>query len=165
MMSILTSPSPLLPALSIHIFLTVHLFLLPSLSHYTFIIHMSMIGCSVMVFSIVYHYMYVWNSIPPLFADKYSLPPSRTLTLSSSIQPPPTLVKDDKSRTNHKNHFGSSGYHGIDKKLLVGAVCFGCGWGLGGICPAPAITTASVPSTAFIFIPSMLFGMYLTRAW
>ena len=38
MMSILTSPLPLLPTLSIHILHTFHLHLLPSLSHYTLII-------------------------------------------------------------------------------------------------------------------------------
>lgn len=32
----------------------------------------------------------------------------------------------------------------IDWKLLVGAACFGLGWGIGGLCPGPAIAMFSV---------------------
>ena len=66
-MSILTSPSPLLPALSIHILLTFHLLLLPALSHYTLIVivtqaHVS--GCRAKRFgSCVYSSLYLdWPS-------------------------------------------------------------------------------------------------------
>jgi len=32
----------------------------------------------------------------------------------------------------------------IDWKLLCGALCFGLGWGIGGLCPGPVIILFSV---------------------
>lgn len=32
----------------------------------------------------------------------------------------------------------------IDWKLVLGALCFGIGWGIGGICPGPALALLSV---------------------
>lgn len=57
----------------------------------------------------------------------------------------------------------------IDKKLLLGAVIFGLGWGLAGICPAPAIANISGgDSKILVFIIMMLVGMhsvtFLTKA-
>lgn len=50
----------------------------------------------------------------------------------------------------------------IDKRLVLGAVLFGLGWGLAGYCPAPAITSvASLSSSPIIFVLSMLSGMIL----
>jgi uncharacterized membrane protein YedE/YeeE len=52
----------------------------------------------------------------------------------------------------------------IDRKLVVGAVLFGLGWGLAGYCPGPALVSAALLQTAaFIFVPSMLFGAWLSR--
>lgn len=48
----------------------------------------------------------------------------------------------------------------IDKKLVIGAVLFGLGWGLAGICPGPAIANISGGnSKILVFIIMMLFGM------
>lgn len=53
---------------------------------------------------------------------------------------------------------------GITKPLLVGSVLFGMGWGLGGYCPGPAITSIGGGSTdAAIFVAAMLAGMLFTR--
>lgn len=52
----------------------------------------------------------------------------------------------------------------IDRRLIGGAVLFGIGWGLAGLCPGPAIAslgTAFVP--AAIFVAAMLAGMGLFR--
>lgn len=50
----------------------------------------------------------------------------------------------------------------IDKSLMVGAVMFGLGWGLGGFCPGPALVAASALYTdALIFVASMAAGMAL----
>lgn len=48
----------------------------------------------------------------------------------------------------------------IDRRLLVGSVLFGIGWGLAGYCPAPAITSlASLTLSPTVFVVSMLLGM------
>ncbi|WP_263080000.1 YeeE/YedE family protein [Endozoicomonas sp. Mp262] len=50
----------------------------------------------------------------------------------------------------------------IDKSLLTGAVLFGLGWGLAGICPGPAVTALGGKSVdALVFVISMLLGMAL----
>ena len=48
----------------------------------------------------------------------------------------------------------------IDKKLIVGSVLFGAGWGLIGLCPGPAISSLAllnISSIAFVFWMSMGF--------
>lgn len=48
----------------------------------------------------------------------------------------------------------------LDKNLIVGSAIFGMGWGIGGFCPGPALTSLSTGATgAFIFIAAMLVGM------
>ena len=50
----------------------------------------------------------------------------------------------------------------IDKRLLVGGLLFGAGWGLAGFCPGPAIVSlgAGQPKAA-VFVLAMLAGMAL----
>ncbi|AKU98924.1 hypothetical protein AKJ09_05588 [Labilithrix luteola] len=48
----------------------------------------------------------------------------------------------------------------IDMPLLAGAALFGVGWGLGGFCPGPALTTAASGNLAAIaFVLAMVGGM------
>ncbi|MBA4742182.1 MAG: YeeE/YedE family protein [Azoarcus sp.] len=48
----------------------------------------------------------------------------------------------------------------IDKRLVVGALIFGAGWGLAGFCPGPAlVASASGEIKAAIFVVAMLAGM------
>jgi uncharacterized membrane protein YedE/YeeE len=48
----------------------------------------------------------------------------------------------------------------IDRRLVIGAVLFGIGWGLGGFCPGPGIVSAvGLGDEALIFTGAMLFGM------
>jgi uncharacterized membrane protein YedE/YeeE len=48
----------------------------------------------------------------------------------------------------------------IDRRLLLGSLAFGIGWGLAGYCPGPAITSLGRGSSAaLIFTVSMLIGM------
>jgi uncharacterized protein len=52
----------------------------------------------------------------------------------------------------------------IDARLVGGAALFGIGWGLGGFCPGPAVTSLASGNTAVvIFVISMLAGMYLFK--
>lgn len=47
----------------------------------------------------------------------------------------------------------------IDKPLILGAVLFGVGWGLGGYCPGPAITALVLGSlNPVLFIVAMIAG-------
>jgi len=60
--------------------------------------------------------------------------------------------------------FPSSHASRVDAKLVAGAAVFGVGWGLGGYCPGPALTsfaTGAVP--LLIFVPAMFAGMYLVQ--
>ena len=48
----------------------------------------------------------------------------------------------------------------IDKKLMMGAVLFGIGWGLVGLCPGPALTgLVTLEADIIIFLIAMLAGM------
>lgn len=50
----------------------------------------------------------------------------------------------------------------IDKRLVIGSLTFGAGWGLAGYCPGPAlISLGSGQPKALIFVVSMLIGMAL----
>lgn len=50
----------------------------------------------------------------------------------------------------------------LDKRLLLGSLLFGAGWGLAGFCPGPAIVSlgAGQPKAA-AFVLAMLAGMLL----
>ena len=51
---------------------------------------------------------------------------------------------------------------GIDARLVGGAALFGLGWGLAGLCPAPAIAGLSTGSLEIaIFVASMVVGLAL----
>jgi uncharacterized membrane protein YedE/YeeE len=48
----------------------------------------------------------------------------------------------------------------IDRRLVVGSLMFGVGWGLAGFCPGPAIVAVGLMQTkAVIFTLAMLAGM------
>jgi len=48
----------------------------------------------------------------------------------------------------------------VDRRLVAGAVVFGAGWGLVGLCPAPALLTIGAGRTpGIVFAIAMLAGM------
>ncbi len=50
----------------------------------------------------------------------------------------------------------------IDRRLLVGSVLFGIGWGVGGFCPGPGIVAAGAgEAKALIFVAAMVAGMVI----
>ncbi len=50
----------------------------------------------------------------------------------------------------------------LDAQLIFGAIIFGAGWGLGGFCPGPAITSLASGSLPVVaFVASMAAGIYL----
>ena len=52
--------------------------------------------------------------------------------------------------------------HRLDRRLMLGSLAFGVGWGLSGICPGPALVLIGAGSgKASIFAAAMLAGMAL----
>ena len=48
----------------------------------------------------------------------------------------------------------------IDRRLVLGALAFGAGWGLAGLCPGPALALiATGNGKVLVFVASMLAGM------
>ena len=54
----------------------------------------------------------------------------------------------------------------VDAPLVIGAVLFGVGWGLVGLCPGPALENLATLSPRVIaFVVAMACGMGLHRLW
>jgi hypothetical protein len=52
----------------------------------------------------------------------------------------------------------------VNLHLIAGAALFGTGWGMVGLCPAPAIVSLGFGnSQTLLFVISMLVGMYLFK--
>lgn len=48
----------------------------------------------------------------------------------------------------------------VSRSLIIGAVLFGAGWGLVGLCPGPAVASLSYGGAGgFVFLGAMLAGM------
>ena len=67
-----------------------------------------------------------------------------------------------KSRPIFSKNFVGPLKTNIDKNLIVGAIMFGSGWGLAGLCPGPAISAISFLNTdVYLFVLFMFVGFYL----
>jgi uncharacterized protein len=54
----------------------------------------------------------------------------------------------------------------IDQSLLFGALLFGIGWGLVGLCPGPAVANlATLSLPVIIFVIAMALGMLAHDLW
>lgn len=52
----------------------------------------------------------------------------------------------------------------VDGKLIVGAVLFGIGWGLVGLCPGPALSVLTFGGlSVLIFFVALLLGLVVAR--
>lgn len=48
----------------------------------------------------------------------------------------------------------------VDKRLIIGSLAFGVGWGLAGFCPGPALVSLGAGEIkAAVFVLAMLIGM------
>ncbi|WP_281973225.1 DUF6691 family protein [Ruegeria faecimaris] len=73
------------------------------------------------------------------------------------------LVPDRKPLSGGK--FPTMVQHELDRRLIIGSVMFGMGWGLAGLCPGPAIASLTYGGTGgVVFLVSMLAGMYAAPA-
>jgi uncharacterized membrane protein YedE/YeeE len=54
----------------------------------------------------------------------------------------------------------------LDRRLVIGSLAFGVGWGLGGFCPGPALVSLGTGEPkAVVFTAAMLAGMGLYEWW
>ena len=52
----------------------------------------------------------------------------------------------------------------VTGRLIIGSTLFGMGWGLGGFCPGPGVTSlASLDLRAVLFVGAMIVGMILFK--
>ena len=68
----------------------------------------------------------------------------------------------NKDKPIFSTSFSISENKEIDKRLIIGSILFGAGWGLVGLCPGPAISSIAlfnVSSVTFVF--SMFIGFYI----
>ena len=50
----------------------------------------------------------------------------------------------------------------VDRRLVLGSVLFGIGWGIAGFCPGPALVALGFGATkAVVFVVAMLAGMFV----
>lgn len=60
-----------------------------------------------------------------------------------------------------EGEFSLPGTTKLDGKLFAGAVLFGAGWGISGLCPGPGLADLAInPLPALAFVAAMLAGMF-----
>ena len=93
--------------------------------------------------------------------------PSLALVMGGAIAVGFLAFGTAKKRTS--NYFGGALHlptsRNIDKRLVIGALLFGAGWGLAGFCPGPGIVSmAAGQPKALLFVIAMLAGMGIFEA-
>jgi len=69
------------------------------------------------------------------------------------------LVKQKREKPIFAPDFSIPTNTQLDKPLIIGAVLFGTGWGLGGFCPGPALVSlVSLSSEVLLFCGGMISG-------
>lgn len=54
--------------------------------------------------------------------------------------------------------------HGLSRRIIIGPLLFGIGWGLVGLCPGPAVTAlVSGGPSAWLFMAALVVGMAAAR--
>ena len=80
------------------------------------------------------------------------------------ISSPLFHIIKNKEKPLFAEKFNYSNNKEVNNRLIVGSVLFGAGWGLGGLCPGPAISSIAlinIDSITFVF--AMFFGFYLVK--
>ena len=68
----------------------------------------------------------------------------------------------NKEKPIFSTSFSISENKEIDKRLIIGSILFGAGWGLIGLCPGPAISSIALLNTSSVtFVFSMFIGFYI----
>lgn len=75
------------------------------------------------------------------------------------------LIKPQQKPLNAPE-FSMSKNQMIDSRLLMGAVLFGIGWGIAGICPGPALSTLALGNPdVWVFFIAMMVGLGVMNLW
>jgi len=73
------------------------------------------------------------------------------------------LIKN-KEKPLFTDSFNYSKNKDINNRLIIGSSLFGAGWGLGGLCPGPAISSVALLNiNSIIFVFAMFIGFYLVK--
>lgn len=116
--------------------------------------------------------LYVSQMVDPLkvlrFLDFGAIPggqwdPSLALVIVAAIGVMFVAVRiaDRRAAPLFNGMFHKPDFKQIDAPLVIGAVLFGIGWGMSGICPGPAITLiAFMPDNLLVFLATMLAGSF-----
>ncbi|HEU0069936.1 MAG TPA: DUF6691 family protein [Alphaproteobacteria bacterium] len=80
------------------------------------------------------------------------------------VAAPAFWIADRRIRPVCGERFDIPARRDIDKRLVLGAIVFGIGWGLAGYCPGPAIAGLTLGLwQTWLFVAAMLAGMVLHR--
>jgi len=70
----------------------------------------------------------------------------------------------NKEKPIFSSSFSISNKKEVDKKLILGSVFFGAGWGLVGLCPGPALSSLAILNiSSIMFVIFMFIGFYLAK--
>ena len=73
------------------------------------------------------------------------------------------IIKN-KEKPLFAEKFNYSNNKEVNNRLIVGSALFGAGWGLGGLCPGPAISSIALMNiNSITFVFAMFFGFYLVK--
>jgi len=73
------------------------------------------------------------------------------------------IIKN-KKKPLFAEKFNYSNNKEVNNRLIVGSTLFGAGWGFGGLCPGPAISSiALININSITFVFAMFFGFYLVK--
>lgn len=76
------------------------------------------------------------------------------------VQWPVTRLLRARGKTMRERPLRFTHHRAVDLKLCLGALLFGVGWGLGGICPGPGMTAALTGgSHVVMFLATFLIGL------
>ena len=116
--------------------------------------------------------LYISQMVDPLkvlkFLDFTAIPtggwdPSLAFVMLSAIPVMFIALRLGKRREKplFDTRFHEPNYKGIDAQLIGGAVLFGIGWGMSGICPGPAISLIAFwPPNLLVYLLALFVGSY-----